>query len=110
MDDFRKIFVLAEEINRNKRTIEELRKISVSKELIDSYEHLLQEQTEELVQAKFDAENSMNEIKDDTARLIAKMRFIDMMSWTEIGRALNYDRTAVYRKLKKEINRKNREQ
>ena len=110
MDDFRKIFVLAEEINRNKRTIEELRKISVSKDLIDSYEHLLQEQTEERVQAKFDAENSMNGIKDDTAGLIAKMRFIDMMSWTEIGRALNYDRTAVYRKLKKEINRKNREQ
>lgn len=105
MDDFRKIFVLTEEINRNKRTIEELRKISVSKDLVDSYEHLLQEQTEEIVQAKFDAENIINEIKDDTARLIAKMRFIDMMSWTEIGRALNYDRTAVYRKLKKEIKR-----
>lgn len=103
MDDFRKIFVLTEEINRNKRTIEELRKISVSKDLVDSYEHLLQEQTEEIVQAKFDAENIINEIKDDTARLIAKMRFIDMMSWAEIGRALNYDRTAVYRKLKKEI-------
>lgn len=101
----RKIHIIDEEIKRNQKALEELRETSVSTALIESYERLIQEQTEELVQTKFDAENSINEIKDDTARLIAKMRFIDMMSWTEIGRALNYDRTAVYRKLKREINR-----
>ncbi len=103
MIDLRKIQIIDEEINRNQKAIAELRRISVSSALIESYEHLLLQQTEELVRAKFDAENSINEIDDDTARLIAKMRFVDLMSWTEIGRALNYDRTAVYRKLKNAI-------
>lgn len=103
MGDFRKIHIIDEEIKRNQKALAELREISVSAALIESYERLLQEQTEELVQAKFDAENSIMGIADDTTRLIAKMRYIDLLSWTEIGRALNYDRTAVYRKLKKEI-------
>lgn len=101
MKDFKKIFILNAEIERNNQAIEEIRRLSVSTDLKAAYEHLLEEQTEELLKAKLQAEEEINEISDEMARLIAKMRYIDLKSWSEIGNALNYDRTAVYRCLKK---------
>lgn len=101
MKDFRKIFILNAEIERNNQAIEEIRRLRVSADLKTAYEHLIEEQTQELLKAKIQAEKEINEIPDETARLIAKMRYIDLKSWSEIGKVLNYDRTAVYRRLKK---------
>ena len=101
MKDFKEIFILNAEIERNNKAIEEIRRLRVSADLKAAYEHLLEEQTKELLKAKIQAEKEINEIPDEMARLIAKMRYIDMKSWSEIGNALNYDRTAVYRRLKK---------
>ncbi len=101
MNDFRNIYIIDKEIERIKGAMDELRAVCVSASLKEAYEHLLAEQMEELLQAKLDAEQKLNEIQDETARLIAKMRFIDLKSWSEIGKFMNYDRTVVYRKLKK---------
>lgn len=101
MENLKKIFILNAEIERNNKTINELRRMSVSMDLKNAYEHLLEEQTEELLKAKLNAEKEINEISDDTARLIAKYKYIDALSWSEIGRKMNYDRTSVYRYLKR---------
>lgn len=101
MGDFKKIFILDAEIKRNNQALAEIRRMSVSAGLKNAYEHLLEEQTEELVKAKSQAEKKINEIPDDTARLIAKYKYIDLLSWSEIGRIMNYDRTSVYRYLKR---------
>lgn len=101
MGDFKKIFIINAEIERNNKALAEIRRMSVSAGLKNAYGHLLEEQTEELVNAKLQAEKEINEIPDEMARLIAKYKYIDLLSWSEIGRIMNYDRTSVYRYLKR---------
>lgn len=101
MKEYKKIFIINAEIERNNQALAEIRRLRVSDELKSAYVRLIEEQTKELVQAKLKAENEINEIPDETARLIAKMRYIDLKTWGEIGKALNYDGSVVFRRCKK---------
>lgn len=99
--EFKKVYFINIEIERNKQVIKDLQNMNVSSDLKETYESLIEEQTKELLKSKIELEKAINEIPDDTARLIAKYKYIDLLSWSEIGRKMNYDRTSVYRYLKR---------
>lgn len=104
MTNPKKIFILSKELERNEKAIKDMRRLRVSNDLKNAYKRLIEEQSKELIQAKIAAEKEINEIPDETARLIAKMRYIDLKSWSEIGKELHYDATWAYRLLKKHTN------
>ena len=49
----------------------------------------------------------INHIEDAEIRLIARYRYLDCKNWNEIGDLMNYDRTAVSKKLRGYLNFKN---
>lgn len=49
----------------------------------------------------------INHIEDTEIRLIARYRFLDCKKWDEIGSIMNYDRTAVSKKLRGYLNENN---
>ena len=52
-------------------------------------------------------ESFINNIPDDEIRTIARYRFLDLKKWDEIGSIMNYDRTAVSKKLRGYLNENN---
>lgn len=103
MTALKKVYFINEEIKRNREAIKDLRRYSVSCDLLNAYEKLIEKQTEELVAAKMEAEKYINNIDDEVARVVAKMRYIDLKTWREIEKRLHYDRTALYRRMDKQI-------
>ena len=49
-------------------------------------------------------ESFINNIPDAEIRTIARYRFLDLKKWDEIGSIMNYDRTAVSKKLRGYLN------
>lgn len=86
------------ELQRLEECIATLENEQVQPELIEAYRKQLQEERGKVLAKKMEAEVFLSNIKDDEVRLIAKLKFIDLKSWAEIGKMLNYDRTAVYYK------------
>ena len=68
--------------------------------LLDKLSNKQKKYIEELVRV----EDIIDNIEDIEVRLIARMRFIDNKRWDKIGKLMNLDRTACYRKLKKYFN------
>lgn len=52
-------------------------------------------------------ESFINNIPDAEIRTIARYRFLDLKKWDEIGSMMNYDRTAVSKKLRGFLNGNN---
>lgn len=52
-------------------------------------------------------ESFINNIPDAEIRTIARYRFLDLKKWVEIGSIMNYDRTAVSKKLRGYLNENN---
>ena len=81
-----------------------------------SSEHIsIQEKKTELISKLLDAritalekyieiERYIESVEDSEIRLIMRYRFLDLMSWNEIGNELHYDRTSVSKKLRQYIN------
>lgn len=68
-------------------------KIKLKENLVNKLNKLYEE---ELKIEKF-----IDEIQDVEIQMIIRMRFIDLKTWKEIGKELEYDRTSPYYKLKK---------
>lgn len=59
----------------------------------------------EKAQKKYlEIEKYIETLEDTEIRIIMRFRFLDLMSWYEIGDILHYDRSTVSKKLKKYIN------
>lgn len=86
------------ELQRMEDIVTTLEKEKAQPELIEAYRKQLQDERSKVLAKKIEAEAFLSHIQDDEIRLIAKLRFIDFKSWAEIGKMLNYDRTAVYYK------------
>ena len=63
--------------------------------------HLLYETKNNLLLQKANLERAINEIEDAEIRLILKLKFIDLKSWSYIGKIMNYERSTVFKKYKK---------
>lgn len=92
------IYIYTVELQRLEEIISTLENEQVQAELIESYRKQLQDERSKVLAKKIEAEAYLSNIQDEEIKLIAKLRFIDLKSWAEIGRMLNYDRTAVYYK------------
>jgi hypothetical protein len=68
-------------------------------ELVERLNQKIAKYTEELVRI----ENIIETIGDAEVRVIARMRFVQCMTWEEIGNKIHLDRTNCARKLKKYI-------
>lgn len=66
-----------------------------------SYVDLLYETKNNLLLQKANLERAINEIEDAEIRLILKLKFIDLKSWSYIGKIMNYERSTVFKKYKK---------
>ena len=66
-----------------------------------SYAQLLYETKDNLLSQKASLERAINDIEDSEIRLIFKLKFIDLKSWSYIGKVMNYDRSTVFKKYKK---------
>ena len=83
------------ELQRLEEILATLENEKAQPELIETYRLQLQLHRYDIFLKKMEAEVFLSSIKDDEVRLIAKLKFIDLKSWAEIGKMLNYDRTAV---------------
>lgn len=101
MNELKGIYFIDCEIKRNTEALQSLKRYNSTDDIKGAYSALIQAQTDELIKQKERAEAYLNNIDDAQVRVIAKMRFIDLKTWSEIGDALNYDRTAVYNIAKK---------
>ena len=68
-------------------------------ELVEKLNQKIAKYTEELVRI----ENIIETIDDAEVRAIARMRFVQCMTWEDIGNKIHLDRTNCARKLKKYI-------
>ena len=68
-------------------------------ELVERLNQKIAKYTEELVRI----ENIIETIDDAEVRAIARMRFVQCMTWEDIGNKIHLDRTNCARKLKKYI-------
>ena len=93
------------EIESIREQIESLSSIDLNKKqkLIDKLNNILEKYCDQLIYINEYIEG----IKDDEIRLIARYRFIDNLTWVEIGDRLMIDRTACYRKLNKYLKENN---
>ncbi|MGN0533017.1 MAG: hypothetical protein ACI4IK_01545 [Eubacterium sp.] len=48
--------------------------------------------------------NYISTVEDEEVKLIMEMRFINLMSWFEIGEKMHLDRTSVSKKMRKYLN------
>lgn len=94
------------ELQRIEECITTLEREQIQPDLIDAYRKQLQEERSKVLAMKLEVEAYLANIKDDEIRLIAKLKFIDLKSWAEIGKMLNYDRTAVYYKWQNYLNKR----
>ena len=85
--------------NSNKRPTED-----ISLMLIKLKNKLTKNKTK-LVSDKIEIENYISRIDDIELRLIVRMRNIDFMSWQEIGKKLNMDRTTASRRYHKLVDK-----
>ena len=67
--------------------------------LIEKLNQKIDKYTEELIRI----ENIIDTIDDIEIRTIARMRFIQNMTWEDIGEHMNYERTTCSKKLRKYI-------
>lgn len=65
--------------------------------LIEKLNRKLEKYIDELTRI----ENIIDEIGDAETRLIARYRFIDNLTWEEIGKKMHRDRSVCYKKVKK---------
>lgn len=99
MKDLNCIYILTKELQRNKGILAGLDRERGKPELVSKYKAIVEKQQNDIIKKKISLEQYINGIEDDEIRLIAKLRFIDLKSWTKIGDILYYDRSVVYRKL-----------
>lgn len=65
--------------------------------LIEKLNKKLEKYIDELTRV----ENIIGDIEDAEIRLIARYRFVDNLTWEEIGKIIHRDRSVCYKKLKK---------
>lgn len=68
--------------------------------LLNKLNAKIEKYTEELIRI----ESIIDKIEDIEIRAIARMRFINLMRWEDIGEAVHQERTTVAKKLKKYLN------
>ena len=125
MKNLNKLYFLKIEINELKLEIDGLSELNSSKangmphssgisdptaqyflkkqKLIEKLNKKLEKYIEELTRI----ENFIDIIEEPEIRIIARMRFIDNLSWKEISKKIHLDRTVCYRKIKKYLEIKN---
>lgn len=100
-----KAYFIKLEIESIREQIESLNSIDLNKKqkLLDKLNRNLVKYCNTLTALNDFIEN----IEDDEVRLIARYRFIDNLTWVEIGDRMMIDRTACYRKLNKYLKKNN---
>ena len=101
--DLKSIKILKIEIDRTKQVLCGLKNSNTSQK--SAYAELLSQYEAELYGKKIQIEQEIQHIEDAEIRLILKLKFIDMRSWNYVARTMHYDRTTVYKKYKKFINK-----
>lgn len=72
--------------------------VAIKKEKL---EQLLKRKQDRLLDELLKIEEFLETIDDSNIRVIIRMRFIDGITWQEIGKKLNFERTTPYYHLKK---------
>lgn len=96
----KEIKILDLEIKRMKNLVSEIGKMVDEKDIKKTYLQKLECYQEELIKKKIEAEEYIQKIDNAELRLILQMRYIDLKSWNEIARTLNYDRSTLFYKCK----------
>lgn len=76
----------------------------------DKLENLLKNKKEKLYDEQIKIEEFLEQVEDNTIRIIIRARFINCKSWKQIGKELNFDRTTPYYHLKKYLKSHNKEE
>lgn len=63
---------------------------------------------QDLIQHRQELSNLIEDVEDDEIQTIMLERFIRLKSRSEIGQVLYYDRSTIYKKLKRYLERKER--
>lgn len=100
-----KAYFIKLEIDSIREQIESLSNIDLNKKqkLLDKLNKSLVKYCDQLVLIN----DYIDSIEDNEIRLIARYRFINNLTWVEIGDKMMLDRTACYRKLNKYLNKNN---
>lgn len=72
--------------------------VAIKKEKLET---ILKRKQDKLLDEHLKIENFLETVDDSNVRVIIRARFIDGMSWQEIGKKLNFERTTPYYHLKK---------
>ena len=94
------IYTLSVEVERIEEELSTLEHEEAQPNVIEAYRQVLKDHRTEVLAKKIEAEQFLSQIDDDEIRLIAKMRFIDLKTWSQSAKKLCYDRTAPYDKWK----------
>ena len=103
--DLKSIHFLKLEIDRIRKVLVSLSPTGRNAQQKQDYAEFLRSNEAELISKKIELETQISKIDDAEIRLILKLKFVDFRSWNYIARTMHFDRSTVYKKYKKFINK-----
>lgn len=94
------IKILKVEADRIELVIQELESTEEAGSIVEEYKNKLIDRKTEIIKKKIEIETYLNSIEDSEIRIIILLRYVDLKSWSYIGKKLHCDRTLPYYKLK----------
>ena len=94
------IKILKVESDRIEMVIQELETTEEAGSIVEEYKNKLLDRKNELIKKKIEIETYLNSIEDSEIRIILLLRYVDLKSWSYIGKKLHCDRTLPYYKIK----------
>lgn len=99
------IHILKLEIDRIRKVLLSLTFTGRNAKQKQDYAEFLKSNEAELIRKKIELETLISNIDDAEIRLILKLKFVDFRSWNYVAKTMHFDRSTVYKKYKKFINK-----
>ena len=104
-EDLKSIHFIKLEIERIRKVLAGIAETGRNARQKQEYAEFLRRNEAELLRKKIELETLISKIDDAEIRLILKLKFVDFRSWNYIARTMHFDRSTVYKKYKKFINK-----